>query len=515
MIASTGDWVTEGSMVYAVGLNGSLEYRMDVPATGHYAVEFEIADHAAYPENDPFDLTLSVDGVAGRTVLKQIPEGGTAQALFFTPYLSTGQHSFKLTWSNLNPAQKLEVRSVRLVTYDGPDTDTNGIFDWVDSREANSFELTTAPAISLVSPVCIEGNSLFTDLLSISNTFALVDSSNHWVSARRSINQGWYANAPLSPAVETELLFEHNSATSEQSLTVDWQQLNLMAAPTNYMVLRKNDALLFNVLPDTDKEDKQGSLVITVDGPMGTTNLVSLTELPVPYIFEEPGLYTISGLSSKSRAVSFDEDDPVNAYGFRSGYADDGVFNEGNTSTSDVFTVEIVDWHFNGAPSCLKDSERSWDCPDIAAETVVEQDALLAVSRSTLEQGRTCFNLLSSASEEQIMIARLNENGPITDSVAVNTITSRSSEFYRIIEEFSDGSNLIEMTLSFENIPDDFRVVLDIFVGGVTFLDGTIEKEFTKADFDEQGVLKVLMVQSEAKPSNCHRVTIFQGDAQL
>jgi len=97
----------------------------------------------------------------------------------------------------------------------------------------------------------------------------------------------------------------------------------------------------------------------------------------------------------------------------------------------------------------------------------------------------------------------------------VNTITEYSGEYYRVIEEFDDGSNLIEMTLSFGNIPDDFRIRLEIFVGGVTFLDGTVEKEFTADDFDEQGTLKVLMVQSSGKRTNCHRVKIFQGDKQL
>jgi hypothetical protein len=57
--------------------------------------------------------------------------------------------------------------------------------------------------------------------------------------------------------------------------------------------------------------------------------------------------------------------------------------------------------------------------------------------------------------------------------------------------------------------------VIEIFAGGITFLDGTVEKEFTKSDFNEQGVLKVLMVQSAGKVNDCHRVKIFQGDHQL
>ncbi|MDD3276226.1 MAG: lectin-like protein [Kiritimatiellales bacterium] len=514
-VGSVGDWVKEGSIIYSVGINGSLDYQITVPAPGHYAVEFEIADHSTYPESDPFDLSLAVDGVQGRPVLKQVPNSGTAQALFFPPYLTAGEHTFRLIWSNLNPAQHLEIRAVRLAAYDGPDVNENGQADWIDSREENSFSLDTQPVSSPVSPVCIEGSSLFVDLLSISNSFAFVDSSNHWVGAQKSINRGWYANAGLSPTGETTLSFAHNGVVEEQVLSVDWEETNLMAVPTNTVTVRLNDALLFNVLPDTGKKKQQGSLVVTIEGPSGTTNLVSLTDQPIPWIFEEPGLYTVSGLSSKSRAVQFDDADPVNEYGFRNGHPANGVFNNGNTSTSDVFYVNVVDWRFNGNPSCLKDSERSWECPDIAGETLVEQDASLAVTRSLSGENGTRFELLSSIDTEQCMIARLSEGGPIAAYALINTITQYSSEFYRVVEEFADGSDLLELTLAFGNIPDDFRIRLDIFVGGVVFLDGTVEKEFTKADFDEQGVLKVLMVTSIGKNSDCHHVKIFQGDTQL
>ncbi len=456
-----------------------------------------------------------MDGVTGRSVLRQIPDGGTATALFFTPYLTGGEHSFKLIWSNLDPAQKLEVRAVRLVAYDGPDADGNGKADWVDTREANSLGVIHSVPSSPVSPVCIEGSSLFVDLLAISNSFALVDSGNHWVSARRSINRGWYANAVLSPEEETELSLTHNGSTSEQALTVDWEETNLMATPTNQVTIRINDALLFNVLPDTGKKNEQGSMIVTIDGPTGITNLVSLTDQPIPYIFEEAGIYTVSGFASKSRAVHFNEEDPVNAYGFRNGIAANGVYNNGNTSTSEVFTVNVVDYRFSGHPSCMKDSERSWDCPDIVEETVIEKDSILQMTRNPLDGGGTRFELRSSTPVEQCIIARLGDGGPITDHALVNTITEYSGEYYRIVEEFDDGSNLIEMTLSFANIPDDFRIRLEIFAGGITFLDGTVEKEFTADDFDEQGTLKVLMVQSSGKRTNCHRVKIFQGDTQL
>jgi hypothetical protein len=510
--ASVGNWIKEGSMIYSVGLNGSLTYVMNVPSAGHYAVEFEIADHSAFPESDPFDLTLAVDGTSGRSVAKPIPKGQLVSVLFFAPYLTAGEHSFNLLWSNLNSSQMLEVRNVRLVSYAGTDADGNGQSDWADTREANAFNLLETGFSSPVSPVCIEGSSLFVDLLSISNSFALTDVSNHWVHAQKSLEKGWYANAGLNPWDETEISFVHNGKSRPQSLALNWDETNLMNTPTNQVTVRLGDALLFNSMPTNEN---QGSIIITVNGPSGSTNLISLTDLPVPVLFDEPGTYTVSGFFSKSRAVSFNTNDPVNAYGFRNGHAANGVYNNGNTSTSSVFTVNVVDIHFNGNPSCVKDSERFWDCPDISTNAVIEQDAALAVQRYSLGDDGTRFWLYSSSEEEKCMIARLTANGPITAHALINTVTEAYGEFFRTVEEFADGSNLIELTLAYGNIPDDFRIVIEIFAGGITFLDGTVEKEFTKSDFNEQGVLKVLMVQSAGKVNDCHRVKIFQGDHQL
>ncbi len=512
IIGSTGRWVQEGTVIYSTGLNGSLTYTLNVPSNGHYAVDFEIADHSAFPESDPFDLTLSVDGVAGRPVAVRVPEGQSANALFFAPYLDAGEHMFTLRWENLNASQMLEVRSVRLVSYSGDDADGNGQADWMDTREANGFNLLDRGFRSPVSPVCIEGSSLFSDLLAISNSFTLVDSSNHWVAAQSSINWGWYGNGVLAPWEETQFTFTHNGVFDEQSLTLEWEETNLMTTPTNQTTVREGDALLFNALPDGIR---QGSIIITVDGPEGITNLVSLTDQPIPHIFEEAGTYTVSGFFSRSRAVHFDENDPVNAYGFHSGTPADGVFNDGNTSTSEVFTVEVVDIRFADEPSCIIDHERFWDCPDIPQGTVVEKDESLGLSSLPLEGGGTLFRLVSFVEEEQGVIARLFEDGPITDHARVNTIVQQYAEFYRVIEEFSDGSSLIELTIAFSNIPDDFRLELEIFTGGVTFLDGTVTKTFTKDDFSEEGVLKVQMLQSFGKDNDCHSVKIFQGDRQL
>ena len=52
-----------------------------------------------------------------------------------------------------------------------------------------------------------------------------------------------------------------------------------------------------------------------------------------------------------------------------------------------------------------------------------------------------------------------------------------------------------------------------VIVGGVVFLDGTISKKYTAADFDAQGRCFVRFVRpASAKSSICHSILVWQGD---
>ena len=54
-------------------------------------------------------------------------------------------------------------------------------------------------------------------------------------------------------------------------------------------------------------------------------------------------------------------------------------------------------------------------------------------------------------------------------------------------------------------------VRLEIFVGGVTFLDGSLNKNLTAADFDDLGVAKVTFLQAPgSNTSTCHSLQVLQ-----
>ena len=57
----------------------------------------------------------------------------------------------------------------------------------------------------------------------------------------------------------------------------------------------------------------------------------------------------------------------------------------------------------------------------------------------------------------------------------------------------------------------DVELKLRIFVAGVLFDDGTVEKSLTAADFDEIGCAKVYFIYPpETKTSICHNLSAYQ-----
>jgi hypothetical protein len=110
------------------------------------------------------------------------------------------------------------------------------------------------------------------------------------------------------------------------------------------------------------------------------------------------------------------------------------------------------------------------------------------------------------------MVARLGANGPVLDSAKVSAIQGDHGTYFKVVETFADGSRMTEVRLQLGYVPSDLVVQLHIFVGGVTFLDGTLNKTLTAADFNELGVCTYRLIQSaESRTSTCHTTRIYQG----
>ena len=117
------------------------------------------------------------------------------------------------------------------------------------------------------------------------------------------------------------------------------------------------------------------------------------------------------------------------------------------------------------------------------------------------------------------MLARISENGAILDGTTVSVIgcrTHREEGYYKVLDVFSDGTKLIEGKIILSDIPADLKITLYISTAGTTFLDGTVVKTLTAADFDENGVCRYQLLKAADSPtSTCHTIDFYQGGVKL
>ncbi len=72
---------------------------------------------------------------------------------------------------------------------------------------------------------------------------------------------------------------------------------------------------------------------------------------------------------------------------------------------------------------------------------------------------------------------------------------------------------MIEARMSLSVVPEDLKVKIHIFGAGTSFMDGTIEKWFTAADFDESGICRYRMLKAPGSSTSlCHGIDFYDGN---
>ena len=510
-ISSVCSWETSGDTVYALDRNGVLEYALSIASNGYYVLEVDVSEHNQSALESSFDLSVAMDDVLIDRATVQVEPGGSGLLRVWLPYADVGNHTLLLKWNNIHEGSSLQVNALRLLSFAGVDSDGNGLADWIDERLDKLTGEVVYMQGSTISPACIEGTSQNHALVGITSDFIPSNGVGQVSAVARGLGDGWYANAMLSPAVETVLQISAAPGVETDEMSVDWFETNVMTLQSNSTVtVRRNDALLLAAIPEGARP---GTMVLYVDGPSCSTNLASLTETPIPYIFEEPGTYTINGLYSKSRGVHVNDTDPVNAYGYRNGTAANGVYNSGNTQTNEfTLVVEVIDASFGSDPYAVSGVTRSWACPNMPTNLIIEPDIGLSISGIPLEDGGLEFSLQLSGEQEKTVLARLAEDGPVVDRATVFPLEYEEGNYFRVVSTFPDGSSLVMYQVVLSSVPEDLMVEMSVITAGTTFVDGSLTMSLTADDFDASGVATYYLVRSAFVEPACHQVLLKQGD---
>ncbi len=84
------------------------------------------------------------------------------------------------------------------------------------------------------------------------------------------------------------------------------------------------------------------------------------------------------------------------------------------------------------------------------------------------------------------------------------------------IQTFSDGSRLVEGTISLSEVPEGLEVRIEVVRAGAIFDDGTVTRVVTAEDFDENGLYRYrILVGPGIDGAACHSISFEQDGVRL
>ncbi|MGA2661306.1 MAG: PA14 domain-containing protein [Verrucomicrobiota bacterium] len=469
-VGSLGHWSVGGSSAFALDARGYVEYAVSAPRDDMYRLQIQGGAHGTQPAGFAFQLCLSVDGeYLGRFSLNSNANQSTpALVQQLTPWLKAGSHVVRVLWDNAAKyVPQLEIAAVRLQRLDGPDSDGNGIKDWVEAALHRACGAEAAPATSQVSPVCLEGRGGFLSMMRVSGG----------VQPQAGAGQRWYANVPLSASGPTAVTVSYENGGLQETRQVQWQATDLLQA-TN-LTIRQGDALLFCV----GQNSAQASVTLG-----GATNYSLAAGQSAACGFPTAGTYTVSG----------------------AGLAPDG------TQQSRSITVTVVGAGLGDSPAAWMQKSRLWSCPALPAGAFLDPDPRLElIALTNGSPPGPGYGLKIDAQAPRCLLARLGTAGPVLAGLRVDgfRLFAEAETYVDAVQTFPDGSTLIESGLVLSPLLPQVGVRVEILVGGVTFDDGTLVKELSASDFNELGQASVRFLRAAGVPTSiCNIVKAYQND---
>lgn len=449
-----GNWIVNGNDLVAQGGRGVVEYSFNLPASDIYQIKIQGAQSVPHWPEFSFYLKLSIDGQnLGHVALNTSKTGGAVD--FMTPFLTTGTHTLRILCDNSRDQTTLRIQAVKIQSWLGPDSTGNGLKDWVNLRlQAQSgMDLTNSTIGSYTSPVCLEGRDPYLNMMSL-----YVEGADNKVvnlNAKREPNNRWYANVPLSAYANAQTTF--NASYQNGALTdtryLQWLPINLLTPAS--LSIRLGDSLLFNALP---VNAPNGKIQITV----GTNQWNGRTTQPIVCHFNRPGTFTVTGTYTGAN----------------------GATQSGN------ITVNVVGQTFATNPDSWVGVESLWNISAIPGLANIEaDDRMFFESTSSLGTNSQQFGLITDENEARYALSRLGKNGPVLATATINgfQLWSGDNTYAKIVQVYSDGSQLVEMKIILSPVLPDLSLQLNMLVGGITFDDGTTSRTLTPASFDALG----------------------------
>jgi hypothetical protein len=474
-----GRWQVDGNDIYALSRRGAVEFNLTVSNADKYVLKVIGTQNVPNSLESGFSLVISIDGesTGHRTLNATYGTNGVVDIV--TPYLTAGTHTVRVFWDGAADDSSLRIKQVKLLSVAGPDTNGDGIKDWVEKMLADEsgLDFTNLVISSYMSPVCLEGRDPYLSMMNVN-----IGRITNNIPVRHNAGLRWFANVPLSAQSNTVLTVSYQNGGRIEQRSLQWQPVNLLSA-TN-LTIRTGDSLLLTAQPD-------GSPNSTLSVTVGTQQFTGRTAQPLAYGFTNAGVFTVTGTYAPG----------------------------GKASQSGSITVTVVGYNFTNYPAAWLGYQRVWDLANVPTGVVMQADPRLFFQQTaSLTNNGEEFSLRADLNEPRSVVARAGANGPIMDTVQERGVALwlDNQTYTKVIQVYPDGSQLVEMLLVWSPVLPDLTVEMDVIVSGVVFEDGTTTKVLTPADFDALGQAVVRFIRpASCQTSVCHAVTMWQGPAAL
>lgn len=272
-----GDWVACDGCVSLLGRSGTIFYTNDLVLADAGVRQLRLS--CGFAGKYDTELVCKVDGVlSGVARLRASSVVQPAEAVFLTQWLNPGQHEMSFELQDFANESEFSLFDIAVCEPQGPDSDSDGIPDWMDARMRNSSVWRPGNVASKVSPYCLRGDSA-------SEVLPSVSTSGGGLSVGRIPYHGWYADVPLSTSGGTVVSVSYENGMKQEAVAVDWAE--------------------FDVTSEEDTVIRQGdSLLLSLGGAAGTVEVdgtvVSSDGSAVPWRFNSCGDHSVTGRSGGS-----------------------------------------------------------------------------------------------------------------------------------------------------------------------------------------------------------------------
>ena len=468
-VSRLGEWEERGTAIVAQEFRGVLEYDLNVTGAGIYRLELAGGSQNASDPDPNFKLRLTLDGQELDAVI--LVGRGENPAHRFTPWLPAGTHRLRILWDNYRWMRSLRLDAVRVQAVNGPDANGNGIADWAEARLQKFNGVNDTPLMSFTSPVCMEGRAKFRGLVQLSSG----------AIAQPGTAGRWFANVDLTTLGPTDIIASFENGGLVMTNRVRWGATDVLTCGN--LVIRQGDALRLTTAPTNASN---GQVQITI---VGATNYTTTLNAPVVHRFTQAGIFSVMGKYTSSQGVS----------------------------ASQTIEVRVISCDLGQPLAAWAGKWRRWDCTFGAGVTLEYSEGLdLRLAGGTGDRAQ--YYLSPGRIGEDGLVARLGTNGPVVASLAIHgfDLASGSDTYLKPLEQYEDGSQLIETVIVMSPVRPEVRIEEEILAGGVLFEDGTTRLNLSTQDFDGLGRCKVRYVKPPtSKTSVCHLTRAYQGTVLL